>query len=387
MMKTKTLLAAAILSMVALAGYSQAQTPSPTPVPSPTPNPYAGTYNDKTLSAPQRIQLADAVLASGTDSISVGTAASFMLTARPVINLLNAFPNFAASIIADPTLSGTINDPGAIGALYMRAIEWKTDATPALNDKVTYLQPLLTSTLFNLGQANELKVKYAGLVAQQAQLQFNTGNYAGAITTVAPVLGWNGAQAVGLTFSAKVALRSSDVLSWAKLVYELQDFQHTQAGIDAVSSAYRALDTNLVRANAFIQYQKDGVGTNPIAAVTLPQVSFLGTSAWVNAANYTVTGDSLDALKTAVNAFAIAPSGASLNNATAFVASQLRNIDGNLVRANAFVTAQSQGQSFTIPELSGSGASTSQGYNLPPFRVESWREGDRIVTTMAGIAP
>ena len=133
----------------------------------------------------------------------------------------------------------------------------------------------------------------------------------------------------------------------------MNDFQHTQAGIDAVSSAFRSLDTNLVRANAFIQFQKDGQGTNPLSGISLPQVTFLGNTPAIQAINSSGGGDNLTALKIAVNAFATAPSGPSLNTATAFVAQWLRNIDGNLVRANAFVTAQTQGQPFTIAELSG----------------------------------
>lgn len=359
MRKTKTLLAAAILAGIAFAGYSQAQTTTGTATTgtaaaTPAPNPNAGTYADKTLSIPQRLQLANTVLGSGTTPQATASAAAFILNCRPIINVITAFPKFADSVIADPTLSGTVTDPNTIGTLYMYAVAYKTDSILVLNDKVAYLQPLLSSTLYNVAQANQMKNKYGTLVTAQAQLQFNAGDYAGAITTAAPVLGFGGSGAIMVTFNAKVALRSSDVLSWAKLVYETQIFQNTQAGIDAVSSAFRSLDTNLVRANAFIQYQKDGVGTNPLASVTLPQVTFLGTSPAVLALNSGITGDNLAALKIAVNAFATAPSGPALNTATGFVAQWLRNIDGNLVRPNAFVSAQSAGQTFTIAELTGS---------------------------------
>jgi hypothetical protein len=353
MHKTQTLMAAAILSLIALTGNSQAQVtipaPSPTPVASPTPDPRTGTYNDPKLSVPQRLQIANAILASGTaDASADGHAVFFILNARPVIHLLNAFPQFDAQVLADPTLSGTITDPNVISILYWSAVKYKTDATPVLADKVAYLQPLLSSTTFGASQALSAKQYYASIVYQQGQAQYQNGDYASAIATVAPVLGWNGSQAVLLTFQCKVALRASDALAWAKLVYIVEDFQHTQTGIDAVSSAFRALDTNLVRANAFIQYQKDGQGTNPIASVTVPKVTFLGNSVDINALN---APDSVTALKVAVNAFATAPSGTELNTATAFVAQWLRNIDTNLVRANAFVSAQSQGQAFTIAEL------------------------------------
>ena len=268
MRKTKTLLAAAILAGIAFAGYSQAQTTTGTATTgtaaaTPAPNPNAGTYADKTLSIPQRLQLANTVLGSGTTPQATASAAAFILNCRPIINVITAFPKFADSVIADPTLSGTVTDPNTIGTLYMYAVAYKTDSILVLNDKVAYLQPLLSSTLYNVAQANQMKNKYGTLVTAQAQLQFNAGDYAGAITTAAPVLGFGGSGAIMVTFNAKVALRSSDVLSWAKLVYELQDFPHTQAGIDAVSSAFRAADTNLVRANQFIAFQTSGTGTNP----------------------------------------------------------------------------------------------------------------------------
>jgi hypothetical protein len=347
MHKTKTLLAAAVMSLTAFAGYSQ--------TPSPTPNPNAGTFNDTTLSVPQRLQLAHAVLASGTDPTTVYYAARFMLTARPVINLLNAYPQLPTQVLADPTLSGTVTDPSAIAWLYWSAVSFTVDATSGLDNQIAYLQPLVSSTIFTpnptvVGYVNH---KYAGLVGQKASAQFNSSDYAGAIATAAPVLGWNGADAVVLTAKAKVMLGAPDVLNWAKLVYFLNDFPHTQDGINAVSSAFRALDTNLVRANQFIAFETSGTGNNPLAAVTVPQVTFLGADPATQALNAGVAGNPLQALRIAVGQFSTASVGNNLNKATALVAQWLRNIDGNLVRANAFVTAQTQGQPYTIPEISG----------------------------------
>jgi len=353
MRQTKAILAVAILG-IALTGYSQAQSASPTP------NPNAGTYRDTALSGPQRIQLADAAL-TGTDPIAVAQAAYFMLSARPVINLLTAYPSFADAMIADPTLSGTITSPGTISQLFLNAVLFKTAAIPALSDKVAYLQPFLSSTFLAPAFVVSAQPAYASLVYQQAQLQFQAGNYSGAIATLAPVLGWNGNQAVAMTAQAKIMLRSSDVLSWVKLVYESEPFQQTQAGIDAVSSAFRSLDTNLVRANQFIAFEKSGTGTDPLAGAPLPQVTFVGVSPAVQALNAGVGGNNISALTIAVNAFATAPSGPQLNTATAFVAQWLRNIDDNLVRANAFVTAQTNGQPFTIAELSGTASTTGTG--------------------------
>ena len=342
-MKTKTtLLAVAILSMIALAGNSFAQNL--------TPNPNAGTYMDGTLSVAQRIRLANAVVSSGTNASSAINAAAYMLMARPVVHLVTLYPGFADTVIADATLGGKLDAPNS--SLVAYAIAFKTDACAAIDDKIAYLASQLDNALLLPGNVAALKVKYGGLVVTKAQNQYAAQDFAGAISTATPVLGFtSNTSEISVIFKSKVALRSPDVLAWAKLLYFSQGFAKTQAGIDAVSSAYRALDTNLVRANAFIQYQKDGVGTNPLADVALPSVTFLNADPNKLALNKAVAGDNIDALKIAVNSFASAPSGPALNSATALVAQWLRNIDGNLVRANAFALAQSQGQPFTIAEL------------------------------------
>jgi hypothetical protein len=267
-----------------------------------------------------------------------------------VIHLLNAFPQFDAQVLADPTLSGTIATHSSASTLYWSAVQWKVTATPALADKVAFLGPLLSSTLFTPITEVMAQKAYAGLVCQQAQAQINASDYSDAIATLAPVVGWNGAQAVALTCQCKVALRAPDALAWAKLLYFCEDFGHTQAGIDAVCSALRGADTNLARANAFIQYQKDGQGRNLLDGVTAPQVTFTGNSPWAKALD---APDNLSALKIAAESFATAANGGPLNAATDLVAQWLRNTDCSLVRANAFVTATTRGQPFTIAELSG----------------------------------
>ena len=112
-MKTKTtLLAAAIFSLIAFAGYSQAQTLTvtapPAAAPSATPYPRIGTFQDSKLPIPARLKLANDVIYSGTDSQTVYVAAVFMLTARPVLHLVNSYPEFADSVLADLTLGGKL---------------------------------------------------------------------------------------------------------------------------------------------------------------------------------------------------------------------------------------------------------------------------------------
>ena len=339
MKTTKTLLAAAILGMIAFAGNSHAQTVADSGT--------SGTWRDTSLSIPQRIALADAVVTNGTDAQAVSNAASYMLQARPVVHLFTAFPTFAESIIADPTLGGKTSDIN----LWARAVLWKVDSIADNDAKIAYVANALKSPLTASNMAGSVKVRYTQLIAGKAQKQLGSGDPQGAIDTVTPILGACNKDAIKVVFRAKISLRSPDVLQWAKLIYVTADFSNTQDGIDAVSSAFRCMDTGLARANAFIQFQKDGQGKNPIDGVSLPQgVTLIDSSTYAQFQNQTVTGNTLGALKAACNAFASASS-AQLNAATALVAQALRNIDGNLVRANAFVTAQTNGGTFDIAEL------------------------------------
>ena len=361
---TKTILATAILS-IALVGNSLAQTVvalAPTPVgtgsavASPTPNPMAGTFQDNTLTVPQRIALANTALTSGTGIglLAPFNAAVYMLQARPVSWLMAAYPKFAAGVMADPTLGGITTSSNQVSQILALAIMWQTATNAVLTDQIAYLGANMNNPSLMPGAVIWLKLNYGKRVSQQAQAQYAAGDYAGAITTATSVLGYGDSGAMQVIFNCKIALRSPDVLSWAKLIYTTVDFGHTQAGIDAVSSAYRSLDCNVVRANAFIAYQTSGTGANPISGVALPTgINFIPDTPAAVALNYGVAGDNLSALKTAVSSFASAQSGAPLNTATAFVAQWLRNIDGNVVRANAFIQAQSQGLPYTITELSG----------------------------------
>lgn len=338
-----------MLFAASLAGYSQAQAATPAP------NPVAGTYKDATLSIPQRLTLANSVVNSGTDAADVAAAAEYMLTARPVGYLLTAYPNFANQVTVDPTLSGTISEPPTVGYLFEDAVNFDTDAIPTLAGKIAWLQPLISSTLYTARTANFLAHKYGGLCSNRAAEQLRAGDASGALATALPVIGVS-PYPVYVVFQAKLNLRSADLLSWAKLIYFTQPFGKTQDGINAVTSAYRALDGNLVRANQYVAYEISGSGTDPLAGVALPSVTLeaaWGDPLYVNCFNLALSGSSTAALVLASNNFASAPIGPKLNAATAFMAQWLRNLDGNFIRANAWVAAQVAGQPFNIPELSG----------------------------------
>jgi hypothetical protein len=348
---TKTLLSAAISALIAFPGNSRAQSPTPTP----TPNPIASSYTNKSLSVPQRLLLADGVISSGTDAADVAAAAEFMLTARPVINLLNAYPAFPGQVLADPTLSGTITDATAIGHLYADAVLFQTDATPTLPAKLAYIQPLLSSTLYNATQAAWVGREYGNIAAKESTAQYNAGDYTDSIATALPAVGYSMYPAWNV-FRAKVAQRSPDALSWAELIYYMQPYNKSQDGINAVTTAFRALDLNLYRANQFIAYESSGTGTNPLAGTALPSgvvfnnsFSLLGPA--TPALNLALSGSNTAALNLAVSNFATARQGKFLNAATAFVAQWIRNCDGNIVNANAYMAAQAAGQPYTITEL------------------------------------
>lgn len=358
----KTLLAAAILGLIALTGYSQTiiqpiATPTPaasgSAVATPTPNPNAGTYKDAKLSIPQRITLANAVLSSGTDANSVYSAAQFMLGARPVINLINAFPKFSGSVLADPTLAGILSDSNQVSALFLNAVTFNTGTTAAIADKIAYLTPFLSSTILVPHSVLLLKATYATLVTKMAAQQLAAYDYAGAITSATSVVGWGCPQTIPLIVQCKVATRAPDGLSWALLDYFVQDYPHGQAGIDTIGSMFRALDGNLVRQNQFNAYQTSGTGVNPMAGVSMPQVTFLGNSLTVQALNAGVSGNFTKALQIADTVFAKAQQGAQLNSAVSLNAQWIRNKDLNVVRANAYVAALTVGQPFTIVELTG----------------------------------
>ncbi len=337
MKQKKTMVAVAILSMIALAGSLVAQ------------NQFAGTYRDPDLSKPQRVELAWAELGrEGATEGDVTAAARSLLTLRPVVHLYDLHPGFADAVLADSTLGGKVGEASA-SLLWTQAVLWKADATLNIADKIAWLEQHLSAELPPVHSV-AIKTRYGATVARSAQAKLDAGDLAGALQLALPVAGYSD-DAVRLIYRVKLAQRAPDLVRWAKLLYTLSNFRQTQAGIDAVSSALRAMDGHLARANAFIQFQKDGVGDAPLGDVSLPQVELIGITPEAKARQLAVAGKPVDALKVAVGVFATAPAGPRLNAATALVAQCLRNIDGNLVRANAFVETQSKGEPFIIAEI------------------------------------
>ena len=143
---------------------------------------------------------------------------------------------------------------------------------------------------------------------------------------------------------------AADMLGWAKVLYYTTPFADSQKGIGSFATALRVKDQNLVRSAAFIQFNKDGVGSNILDSIPTP-AQFIGITVYDPVLQYELAGDHVNAIKTAYAQFIAAPDTDSLNAGVAKVAQALRNKDGNLIRPNAFVNAQKAGTNYDIAEL------------------------------------
>ena len=159
--------------------------------------------------------------------------------------------------------------------------------------------------------------------------------------------------ATGLPFRLECAKQThaADMLGWAKVLYYITPFADSQKGIGAFATALRVKDQSLVRSAAFVQFNKDGNGTNILDSVETP-AQFTGITVYDPVLQFLLSGDKVNALKTAFAEFIAAQDTDALNAGVAKVAQTLRNVDGNLVRANAFVNAQKAGTDYGIVELS-----------------------------------
>ena len=304
----------------------------------------AGTFLDGSLPPTQRVQKAYTVVYSGTDSTSVSQAVIFMLSQRPVGPLLSAYPTFVDTVIDDPTVSGKITD----NIIWELAISWKAETIPAIDDRIAFDQAALSGTLPTGTSTNNLKYRLASLLAGKARGLNAKGNYADTISLLTPVVGWNTGDVLPALYEAKLRTSASDLLSWAKFYYYVQDFGHTQAGVDAILGAFRLQGIGTA---AFVQYQTTGEGLNPLAGTTLPAITLLGNNDRVKALNLSLTGDSTGALRLARQMFSLPQTSAQLSVSSAFMSQILRNADGNLKRANDFSVSASKGLPYNIVEL------------------------------------
>lgn len=319
--------------------------------PSPTPNPNAGTYKDGTLSTTQRVSLALGVVSTGTDEMTVYAATAYILNVRPVASTVSQAPTFADTVLADLTMQNRISTPNLQDQLIGNAILYKTATTTTLAGQLAYLEsvsdgnrPFVVTVLQKAKSNTNLKISDGALVAR---------DYAKAITSATAALPFNTIFMIRNICLAKINTLAPDVLSWCKLYYYISGYANTQQAINYVGSGFRAVDINLIRANQFIQHQKDGSGPDLLASVSLPTVD-LSNSDLPPSVLLFLNGQSLASLQAAAGSFAAA-NGNQLNGAAGWIAAALRNKDGNLIRANAFVTAQSNGQSYPINELVTSG--------------------------------
>jgi len=341
-MKTKTLLAAVLLSLSMIAG-SLAQTTTGTSSITGT----SGTYMDASLSTLQRVTAANTVV-SGSGAIN-GEAA-YMLLARPILSLTQVNPTLADAILSDPTLSGRI-DANQTSRLVRLAYLWKVETIANLDAQITYMANAKADTRLTLPLDSALVASAWGvLLTKKAQGQLDAHDYAGAIATATPALGQTQKHGeIKVIAAAKIGLIASDAVSWAKLCYVTCSYDDSQSGIDCVSKALLVTDGNLVRMNTFRQCQTSGAGANPLASVSLPGVPFVGPTAEAGALNQLVAGNATGAIATAMSG--LDPSTLTLSPSAKVVAMCLRNKDGNMVRAEAFAAAMNAGTAYTISEI------------------------------------
>jgi hypothetical protein len=183
------------------------------------------------------------------------------------------------------------------------------------------------------GQVDEAGIDYATVLSSLDDRDASAGLVYGAISGIA---------------SVKAIRKSPDALGWAKLCYLTATFASTQGGVNTVTQALRAADGNLIRANAFISAQKDPSLPNVLADVKTPDVKLPLSLSNVAAV---IAGDKAGGLKAAYQNYVTANGNVQLNAAIDSVAQTLRDVDGNLIRANAYVDAQKNGTAFVISEL------------------------------------
>lgn len=349
-----------LLAISALASGAFSQTTSGTSVPAAAPSPTPPVFEQINKSPAEKIADAKTYL---SDPNQAGNAVHFLLGIRNYAAGWSLQDRLALAdrVFSDPSISGLLADTSAQSNLLCDALLAKLDTGLSPDDALALIAQ-------KIQQCPQFP-KFISFAAIQAKIQTlakaknlaATRDYDGVIQLLdtpamlgelVPGIAERSADAI---FAAKVSQRAPDALAWARAKYYYAPFQNSQAGINAVASALRAADMNLVRSNAFIQFQKDAQGANVLDAVVLPDDLAGGPFAESTPAHAVVNallkGDRVGALKIAFTGFITAQDNPGLNAAVSLVAQTLRNVDGNLVRANAFVTAQKAGQPFDISEL------------------------------------
>lgn len=189
----------------------------------------------------------------------------------------------------------------------------------------------------------------------KAERLLKSGDYAGTINLMATE-GMLGREpyAYRLIATAKRLSSAEDALSWAKASFAVLPFSKTGTGANTVNAALLAKSGNLGEANKFIAYMGSGTGANPLAGVDYPAAAKRLTN--FSSDTMAVYGDifkgkNREAVQRAVSLFSGFDNPAAVNAHVDLVASLLRDIDGNVVRANAYVEAQKDGKPFTLSEL------------------------------------
>lgn len=145
--------------------------------------------------------------------------------------------------------------------------------------------------------------------------------------------------------TSAIRLGAPDAVNWTMVLYRLTDIK-TQYRVDAaiglVASALKAKDFNLTRANAFVEGQNTGQPAVEFTAgeLALPPV-IANLSVFANL-------DTTAALAAAKESYRQAKTSAQVDAAIYRIADVLKAHDLNLARANAWIEAQKNGETFDL---------------------------------------
>ena len=257
----------------------------------------------------------------------------------------------AASIIADKTQGGLITGTADQETVFQMALTAAAcaSATARASLLTTYASnPVYVAAIRKASDWWVIETGINSITDPSAQIAYINGVAGNMWATPDYVMFPN---MLNVMYGAELKVSGSAALQWSKVVYFNTPFADSQKGIGAVATALRVADQSLPRSAAFVQFNKDGTGTNILASIATPS-QFSGITVYDPVLQYELAGDHVNAIKTAYAGFIAATDTASLNAGVAKVAQALRNADGNLIRANNFVNAMQAGSNYTIAELS-----------------------------------
>ena len=375
LLATGCLLAASACPLMA-----QTATPSPSPTPAATPTaspaasstpaatPAVGTiYGNTQADRAARLADAKAVLASNPTDQGVlhgATAAYDACTMAFATGWTDETKGIAQAVIAaNGRLYPDTGDNDTIDLL-LRAYESHIyfDFTKP-EDKLAYIVGILNSLPSTEFSAVFVELRYHASLNAAAAMHnaAAAGNIDLAMqyASTPQALSYGDMTGPILAEAARIKIRAkaADALSWAKAAYMVYSFSDTQKGIALVSAAVTVMSNTDFGAGAnAAKAQTDTTIANPLTGVPLPPL-LTGGGVFIGSSSYTAldllfTGNVKGALASAQNDLDIAiVDGDDVTPLVEGVCKIVRDVDCNIVRANAMAQALNNQQPFPITEL------------------------------------